>query len=80
MADSRLLYCILIEVSLNEIAIDPLQLIYFSDVSVNMVSSELTWVSGSILQIEPDTKLNLIAFRPQQSLYLVSNQNVAGEI
>jgi hypothetical protein len=34
----------------------------------------------SILQIEPDTKLNLIAFHPQQSLYLVSNQNVAGEI
>ena len=35
---------------------------------------------NSILQIEPDTKLNLIAFHPQQSLYLVSNQNVAGEI
>jgi hypothetical protein len=42
MVDSRLLYCILIEVSLNEIAIEPLQLIYFSDVSVNMVSSEPT--------------------------------------
>jgi hypothetical protein len=40
----------------------------------------VTWVSGSILQIEPDTQLNLIAFHPQQSLYLVSNQNIAGEI
>ena len=30
--------------------------------------------TGSILQIEPDTNLNPIAFHPQQSLYLVSNQ------
>jgi hypothetical protein len=44
MADSRLLYCILIEVSLikwnrDRATLAPLQLIYFSDVSVNMVSS-----------------------------------------
>jgi hypothetical protein len=31
----------------------------------------ITWVSGSILQIEPDKNLNPIAFHPQQSLYLV---------
>ena len=40
----------------------------------------VTWVSGSILQIEPDTNLNPIAFHPLQSLYLIFNQYVPGEI
>jgi hypothetical protein len=33
-----------------------------------------------ILQIEPDTNLNPISLHPRKSLYLASNQNVAGEI
>jgi hypothetical protein len=40
----------------------------------------VTCVSISILQIEADTNLNPNAFHSQQSLYLESNQNVAGEI